>query len=138
MSCHVIGDLRQQRPQEVFLVGEVQVEGRAADARLARHALDARGLVGQPLLDAEGEELPRRVLLDRAAIERRYLVDLADGGIFTAPAAGRLLCFFNDVQVKLFYTNNKGWVVLDVEEVRRQHLDGGLRRQLAPARVARE
>jgi hypothetical protein len=43
---------------------------------------------------------------------------ITDGGIFTAPAAGRLLCFFNDVQLELFYRNNSGWVVLDVEEVR--------------------
>lgn len=40
-----------------------------------------------------------------------------DGGVFTAPASGRLYCFFNDVQWEIFYRNNSGWVVLEVERV---------------------
>ncbi len=40
-----------------------------------------------------------------------------DGEVFTAPASGQLLCYFNDVQFALFYKNNSGWVLLDVEPV---------------------
>jgi hypothetical protein len=42
---------------------------------------------------------------------------ITDGGEFVAPADGRLLCYFNDVQLEIFYRNNSGWVVLDVEPV---------------------
>lgn len=40
---------------------------------------------------------------------------ITDGGIIAPPASGRLVCFFNDVQMETFYKNNSGWVVLDVE-----------------------
>lgn len=42
---------------------------------------------------------------------------ISDGGVVTAPATGRLLCFFNDVQLELFYRNNGGSVVLEIDEV---------------------
>ena len=50
-----------------------------------------------------------------ATIDRTHPWIVTDGGIFTAPASGRLTCFFNDVQLEVFYRNNSGWVVLDVE-----------------------
>ena len=52
-------------------------------------------------------------------IEKKHPWVMTDGGIVTAPASGRLMCFFNDVQLELFYRNNSGWVVLDVDEVSR-------------------
>ncbi len=42
---------------------------------------------------------------------------IRDGKVFTAPASGQLLCYFNDVQMERFYKNNSGWVLLDVEQV---------------------
>src|SRR5262245_30340533 len=48
-------------------------------------------------------------------IDRTQPWIITDGGIVTAPASGRLTCFFNDVQLEVFYRNNSGWVVLDVE-----------------------
>ena len=35
---------------------------------------------------------------------------------FIAPVSGQLLCYFNDVQLKAFYTNNSGWIVLKISE----------------------
>jgi hypothetical protein len=35
----------------------------------------------------------------------------------TSPADGFLVCYFNDVQLEVFYRNNSGWVVLGVEQV---------------------
>jgi hypothetical protein len=43
---------------------------------------------------------------------------ITDGGIFTVPIGGQLLCYFNDLLVELEYRDNSGWVLLDVEEVR--------------------
>lgn len=40
---------------------------------------------------------------------------IVDGAVVTAPADGALVCYFNDVQIELFYRNNSGWIVLDVE-----------------------
>lgn len=48
-------------------------------------------------------------------IDRTHPWIVTDGGIVTAAASGRLTCFFNDVQLEVFYKNNSGWVVLDVE-----------------------
>jgi hypothetical protein len=42
---------------------------------------------------------------------------ILDGGIVTAPADGPLICYFNDVKLELFYRNNAGWVVLNVEQI---------------------
>jgi hypothetical protein len=42
---------------------------------------------------------------------------IVDGAVFTAPIDGPLVCYFNDVALELFYRNNSGWVVLEVEEV---------------------
>jgi hypothetical protein len=42
---------------------------------------------------------------------------MTDGGAFTVPVGGQLLCYFNDVQADWFYENNSGWVVLDVESL---------------------
>lgn len=50
-------------------------------------------------------------------IDKEHPWVITDGGIVTAPASGTLVCFFNDVQLELFYRNNKGWVTLDVEQV---------------------
>lgn len=52
-----------------------------------------------------------------ATVDRSHPWVVADGAVFTAPADGQLVCYFNDVQLELFYRNNTGWVVLDVEEV---------------------
>lgn len=48
-------------------------------------------------------------------IDRQHPWIVTDGGTVVAPASGRLICFFNDVQLETFYRNNQGWVVLDVE-----------------------
>ena len=48
-------------------------------------------------------------------IDRRHSWVITDGGIVTPPVSGRLVCFFNDVQLEIFYKNNSGWVALDVE-----------------------
>lgn len=40
---------------------------------------------------------------------------LQDGGVFSMPVGGQLLCYFNDVQIEWFYENNSGWVVLEIE-----------------------
>jgi hypothetical protein len=50
-------------------------------------------------------------------VEREHPWVVTDGGVVTAPASGALVCFFNDVQFELFYRNNDGSVVLDVDEV---------------------
>jgi len=42
---------------------------------------------------------------------------IADGGVFTVPATGELVCYFNDVQLEIFYRNNSGWVRLQLDEV---------------------
>ena len=47
--------------------------------------------------------------------DRRHSWVITDGGIVTPPVSGRLVCFFNDVQLEIFYKNNSGWVALDVE-----------------------
>ena len=47
-------------------------------------------------------------------IDRKHPWVITDGGIVTPPVSGRLVCFFNDVQMEIFYKNNRGWVVLDV------------------------
>ena len=50
-------------------------------------------------------------------VDRNHAWRITDGGIVTAPDSGALVCFFNDVQFELFYKNNSGWVILDVEQV---------------------
>jgi hypothetical protein len=50
-------------------------------------------------------------------VEREHPWVVTDGGVVTAPASGALICFFNDVQLELFYRNNDWSVVFDVEEV---------------------
>jgi hypothetical protein len=50
-------------------------------------------------------------------IDKEHPWVITDGGIVTAPASGSLVCFFNDVQLAVFYKNNSGWVALDVEQV---------------------
>ena len=50
-------------------------------------------------------------------VDKEHPWIIVDGGIVTAPADGSLVCYFNDVQVELFYRNNSGSVVLDVEEL---------------------
>jgi hypothetical protein len=50
-------------------------------------------------------------------VEMRDPWAITDRQVVTAPADGRLMCYFNDVQFEIFYRNNSGWVVLDVEQV---------------------
>ena len=50
-------------------------------------------------------------------VDKEHPWVIVDGGIVTAPADGPLMCYFNDVQLEVFYRNNSGWVVLDVEQV---------------------
>jgi hypothetical protein len=50
-------------------------------------------------------------------IDKTHPWVITDGAIVTAPATGTLTCYFNDVQFEVFYRNNSGWVVLDVERV---------------------
>ena len=50
-------------------------------------------------------------------VDKKHPWVIKDGGVVTAPASGRLICFFNDVQHEIFYRNNDGWVVLEIEEV---------------------
>jgi len=95
--------------------------------------------VGEPLMDAsyparsiEGEDwesLPHRTaaLLHGkrmndakwfaliGTVDRKHPWVIQDGGLVTAPASGRLVCYFNDVQMDVFYKNNKGWVALEIE-----------------------
>ncbi|WCM48524.1 DUF2235 domain-containing protein [Pseudomonas sp. WJP1] len=43
---------------------------------------------------------------------------MKDGGEFTVPVSGQMLCYFNDVQIELgFYDNNSGWVMLEIERL---------------------
>ena len=48
-------------------------------------------------------------------VNRQHPWVISDGGIVTAPATGTLVCFFNDVQLEIFYRNNRGWIILNVE-----------------------
>ena len=54
-------------------------------------------------------------LIGRADKQHPWVIK--DGETVTAPASGVLFCYFNDVQFEKFYENNKGFVVLEVEEV---------------------
>jgi hypothetical protein len=97
--------------------------------------------VGEPLFDAsfaartiEGEdwksaphmtaELFRAKRVDDAkwfaligTVDKQHPWVIKDGDTVPAPASGTLFCYFNDVQLEVFYKNNKGFVVLEVEEV---------------------
>jgi hypothetical protein len=107
----------------------------------ARYRLSVVPGAGEPLFDAtfkartiEGEdwknvlhrtaELFRGKRVDDAkwfaligTVDKQHPWVIADGAIVTAPASGTLFCYFNDVQFEKFYENNKGSVVLEVEEV---------------------
>jgi hypothetical protein len=50
-------------------------------------------------------------------VDKKHPWAMTDGGAFTVPVGGQLLCYFNDVQADWFYENNSGWVVLDVESL---------------------
>jgi hypothetical protein len=50
-------------------------------------------------------------------IDRSHAWIVTDGEIVTAPASGRLICYFNDVEYEGRYKNNSGWVVLDVDAI---------------------
>ena len=50
-------------------------------------------------------------------VDKQHPWVIKDGAAVIAPASGSLFCYFNDVQFEKFYGNNKGFVVLDVEEV---------------------
>jgi hypothetical protein len=51
-------------------------------------------------------------------VDKEHPWAITDGGAFTFPIGGQLLCYFNDLLVELEYRDNSGWVLLDVEEVR--------------------
>ncbi len=72
-------------------------------------------------------------------VDKEHPWVIVDGGIVTAPADGQLLCYFNDVQLELFYGNNSGWVCWTSNRSRRRRLDDlmrsvhrGARRGLVP------
>lgn len=46
-------------------------------------------------------------------VDKNHAWIIEDGGTFTVPVGGQLLCYFNDVQIEWFYENNSGWVVLE-------------------------
>ena len=107
----------------------------------AKYRLSVVAGVGEPLFDAsfkartiEGEdwksvphataELLRLKRVDNAkwfaligTVDKQHPWVITDGGVVTSPASGTLFCYFNDVQIEKFYANNKGSVVLDVDEV---------------------
>jgi hypothetical protein len=107
----------------------------------SRYRLSVVPEVGEPLFDAsfhartiEGEdwnsaphwtaELFNLKRVDDArwfaligTVDKQHPWVIRDGETVTAPASGTLFCYFNDVQREKFYGNNKGFVVLDVEEV---------------------
>ena len=92
----------------------------------------ARGIAGEDWdsLPHKTAELFRGRRVDDArwfaligTIDRKHSWIITDGGIVTAQASGRLICFFNDVQLEIFYRNNSGWVVLDVEALAEQSVE---------------
>lgn len=51
-------------------------------------------------------------------VDKNHAWIMKDGGEFTVPVSGQLLCYFNDVQIDLgFYDNNSGWVMLNIEQL---------------------
>lgn len=50
-------------------------------------------------------------------VDQKHAWVIKDGGEFTVPVGGQLLCYFNDVQVEWFYENNSGWVALEIEQL---------------------
>lgn len=51
-----------------------------------------------------------------ATVDKKHPWILSDGGVFSVAVGGQLVCYFNDVQIELFYRNNSGWVVLEIEQ----------------------
>ncbi len=49
-------------------------------------------------------------------IDKDHPFLISDGGEFSTPVSGQLMCYFNDLRIELFYKNNSGWVVLEVEQ----------------------
>lgn len=52
-----------------------------------------------------------------ATVDKKHPHIVSRSPSFRVPVSGELLCYFNDVQLELFYKNNSGWVVLEVERV---------------------
>ena len=50
-------------------------------------------------------------------VDQKHPWIITDGGKFSVPVGGKLLCYFNDMQLEAFYSNNSGWVLLQVEEI---------------------
>jgi uncharacterized protein (DUF2235 family) len=50
-------------------------------------------------------------------IDKNHPFVIRDGGEFSTPQSGQLVCYFNDLRIELFYKNNSGWVVLEVEQI---------------------
>lgn len=49
-------------------------------------------------------------------IDKKHAWIIKPESEFTVPISGQLICYFNDVQMRVFYKNNSGWVVLEVSE----------------------
>ena len=49
-----------------------------------------------------------------ATVDKKHPWTVTSDSEFSVPVSGQLLCYFNDVQLELFYKNNSGWVVLEV------------------------
>ena len=86
----------------------------------------AKSIAGEDWTSAphEAAELVRGKRVDDArwfaligTVDKKHPWVITDGGVVTAPASGRLVCFFNDVQLEVFYKNNGGSVVLEIEDV---------------------
>jgi len=87
-------------------------------------SFEARSIAGEDWksLPHKTAELLRGKRVDHArwfaligTIDRKHPWIITEEGVFTAPASGRLYCFFNDVAWEIFYRNNRGWVILEVE-----------------------
>ena len=50
-------------------------------------------------------------------VDKEHPWVVKDGAEFIAEATGRLYLYFNDFQLEPYYTNNSGWVVLDLETI---------------------
>lgn len=89
-------------------------------------SFEANGIAGEDWqsLPHKTAELVRGKRVDDArwfaligTVDKKHPWVITERGVFTAPASGRLFCFFNDVEWEIFYRNNHGWVVLEVERM---------------------
>lgn len=50
-------------------------------------------------------------------VDKKHPWVMEDDGVFSVRLGGQLVCYFNDVQAEMFYHNNSGWVVLEIEHL---------------------